>query len=102
MTKYTLFVGLNDKDSKIQEINTIDAYKMSMNTIKRYCDGGTISEAQGFYTHENGAVVVEPTLRIELLFVEKETVKKIVDDLKALLNQESIAVSVEKIESELW
>lgn len=39
MKKFTLFVGLNDKDSKIQEISTIDAYKKMMN----YFNGATIS-----------------------------------------------------------
>lgn len=27
-TKFNLYIGLNDKDSKVQEISTIDAYKI--------------------------------------------------------------------------
>ena len=102
LEKYTLYVGLNDKDSKTQEINTVDAYKIVSNLMIQMFDGGTISEAQGIYKHDNGTFVTETTLRIELLFVEKESVKKFVDILKRVLNQESIAVQHEIVDSELW
>ena len=29
MVKYTIYCGLNDKDTKAQEITTIDAYKVA-------------------------------------------------------------------------
>lgn len=45
LTKFTLFVGLNDKESKQQEISTIDAYKVVSNLITSNFEGGTISEA---------------------------------------------------------
>ena len=101
MKKYTLYLGLNDKDSKVQEIATLEAYKMVNNLLMNLCDGATIFEADGLYKHESGEIVVEKTLRIELLFVELETVKKIVETLKVLFNQESIAVQTQTIESEL-
>ena len=102
LEKYTLYVGLNDKDSKTQEINTVDAYKIVSNLMIQMFDGATISEAQGIYKHDNGTFVTETTLRIEFLFVEKESVKKFVDILKRVLNQESIAVQHEIVDSELW
>lgn len=40
--KYTLYLGLNDKDSKQQEISTIEAYKVVSNLISKDFDGGTI------------------------------------------------------------
>lgn len=102
MTKYTLYMGLNDKDAKIQLINTVEAYKIVTNLLTSYTDGATIFDANGIYKHDDGTVVVEKTLRIELLFVEVETVRIIVDTLKKLFNQESIAVQHEVVESELW
>lgn len=48
-TKYTLYIGLNDKDSKVQEINTIDAYKI----VGRLVGDCTIKEARGLYLHDN-------------------------------------------------
>ena len=100
--KYTLYVGLNDKDTKVQEIATLEAYKIINKLLLSYTDGATIFEAVGIYKHEDGSFVTENTLRIELLFVERETVKTIVDILKQVLNQESIAVQHEIVESELW
>lgn len=65
ITKFTLFVGLNDKDSKKQEISTLNAYKIVYNLIASDFGGGTISEATGIYKHDDGTIVTEITLRIE-------------------------------------
>lgn len=100
--KFTLYVGLNDKDSKVQEIATLEAYKIINNLLLTYTDGATIFEAVGIYKHEDGSFVTENTLRIELMFIEKKAVKEIVDNIKRLLNQESVAVQREVVESELW
>lgn len=102
MDKYTLYLGLNDKDTKTQLVSTLEAYKVVTNVLKTYTDGATIYEARGIYKHDDGTFTTENTLRIELLFVERETVKTIVDILKQVLNQESIAVQHEVVESELW
>lgn len=102
LTKFTLFVGLNDKDSKKQEISTLNAYKVVYNLITSDFGGGTISEATGIYKHEDGTIVTEITLRIELLFTTAEKVKNLVQDLKRVLNQESIAVQKDVVSSELW
>lgn len=100
--KYTLYLGLNDKDSKIQEISTIEAYKIITNILASRFGGGTIFEAKGIYKHDDGNIVIENTLRIEILFAEEKNVKKLVGDLKEIFNQESVAVQSEEIESNLW
>ncbi|MEG1502474.1 MAG: hypothetical protein RR370_03695, partial [Synergistaceae bacterium] len=92
MEKFTLYLGLNDKDTKQQKIGTVEAYKIAMNILTRKCNGGTIYEAQGFYQHNDGTITVETTLRIELLFTDEATVKQLCDTLKITFNQESIAV----------
>lgn len=101
MEKFTLYLGLNDKDKKVQLISTLEAYKVCMNVLKNYTDGATIFEANGLYKHDNGEFVIEKTLRIELLFINKKGVIEIVEELKKIFNQESIAVQEEKITSEL-
>lgn len=100
--KYTLFIGLNDKITKLQEISTIDAYKLIVNICKSHkLDGFTISEATGFYVHENGEVVTEKSLRIEILFSSNEVIDAIIKDIKIILNQESVVKQVEEVTSEL-
>ena len=101
MEKFTLYLGLNDKDKKVQLINTIEAYKICNNILLNYIDGATIFEANGIYKHDDGTFTIEKTLRIELLFVDKKTVLNIVDDLKKAFNEESIAVQNELVNSEL-
>ena len=102
MKKFTLYVGLNDKDTKIQKIDTLTAYKMVENVITKKTDGYTISEAKGYYRHEDGTVTIENTLRIEMLFVDRILVKEFCETLKNMLNQEAIAVEETTVTSELW
>lgn len=100
--KFTLYLGLNDKDTKVQQISTLEAYKIVSNLISADFGGGTIFEAKGIYKHEDGTIVTETTLRIELLFAEELQVKELVCTLKKLFNQESVAVQQEVINSQLW
>jgi hypothetical protein len=101
MKKHTLYLGLNDKDTKTQLINTIEAYKIVSNILAADFGGGTIFEAQGIYKHDDGTIVFEKTLRIEILFAETPQIKTLVNTLKKVFNQESIAVQEENISSEL-
>lgn len=82
MLKFTLYVGLNDKDSKKQEISTLEAYKIINKLLLNYTDGATIFEATGIYKHDDGTFTTEKTLRIELLFIDRAVVLEIVEQLK--------------------
>ena len=99
MNKITLYVGLNDKDTKRQKIDTLEATKIVSNLITKLCDGGTIYNAKGIYRHENGDVVIENTLRIELIDVDENPLTALIDTLKTVLNQESIIKQTENINS---
>lgn len=94
--KIILFVGLFDKDSKAQEISTLDAYKVASNLVTDIIGFGTITEALGVYTHDDGTIVNEPTLRIEVSGIELEPMKKLAIALKQTFNQESIGFEIVK------
>lgn len=102
MDKYILYVGLNDKDTKTQKIDTLSAYNLTNNILLNYVEGATITQSKGIYKHNNGNVVIENTLIIELLFTDKTTVETIAKELKIALNQESIAIQKQTIESYLF
>lgn len=102
INKFTLYMGLNDKDSKRQEISTLEAYKVTTNMLAATFGGGTIFDAEGIYKHDDDTVVIEKTLRIEILFAELPAVRAFVAELKKVFNQESIAVQHEQINSDLW
>lgn len=100
--KHTLFLGLNDQTTKQQDIDTLTAFKIVMRSVANVgYDGATITEATGFYTHENGEFVIEKSLQIQILFANDDQTNKLIDQLKSLFNQESIALQIEKIESKL-
>lgn len=101
--KFTLYLGLNDKDTKVQEIATVEAYKLVTRLLAAEFGGGTVFEATGVYKHTpENATVIETTLRIEILFAEESAVRAFVEELKKLFNQQEIAVQSEVIQSELW
>lgn len=97
MKQFTLYVGLLDKDTKQQEISDELAKEIISNEI----GDCSISDMNGYYTHENGQKITEKSLRVEILFRTLEEIKLIASVLKKKLNQESIALSVQEIESEL-
>lgn len=102
MDKYILYVGLNDKDTKTQKIDTLSAYNLTNNILLNYVEGATVTQSKGIYKHNNGNIVIENTLIIELLFTDKTTVETIAKELKMALNQESIAIQKQTIESYLF
>ena len=102
MKKITLYVGLADKDTKTQKINTLDAYGVVNNILQA---DATITECRGIYTHEGGDVVIENTLEIVLLdfngTMSRAWIVAKADAIKVALNQESVALQEEEIKSEL-
>lgn len=100
MKKYTLNIGLNDKDSKTQEISEIESYSRIIESLNESLIGGyTIHNANGFYTHENGIQVNEKTIIVDIVNEKKEKILKACDSIKKKLNQESILVQEQNIES---
>lgn len=92
-TNYSFYVWLNDKNTKQQEISTIDAFKLATRLTINYFWGGTILESDWIYTHEDWQIVIEKTLKIEVITDENKTnIDLYIWDLKKTFNQESILV----------
>ena len=104
--KITLYMGLNDKDSKVQKFTKIESYKLLESILKIKGIDATISESVGLYHHEDSTLVIEESLRIEILFFENkkennERVMDLINTLKKAFNQESIAMQKENVNSQL-
>ena len=97
MKKYIMSIGLNDKDTKQQEISLLDAYKVVMNIFASTTGGATVHEGMGCYTHENGDVVIEKSLIAYIYTDDNDSVLEAANAIKTALNQE--AVALESIES---
>ena len=97
--KYNIYIGLNDKDSKKQEVSTRKAKEEVIKILNdNNITGLTMYEVTGVFKHETGEVVFEKSLKVELLEVEEEEVLKSIQELKRALNQESIMLEKEQKE----
>ena len=93
MTTVNLYIGLNDKDTKRQELTNLDAKaEISAILFKYFPNGFTLQECQGMYRHNDGTVVCENTIKVILFDYNIGLVLDAVEDLKLKLNQECIAV----------
>lgn len=90
MTTYSIYLWLNDKDTKKQKIWTLDAYKLVRNLVVNDFWAWTITEANWVFQHENWEIVEEKTIKIEL--ITEKPVNNFVNTLKTLFNQESVLV----------
>lgn len=98
MSTVNLYIGLNDKDTKRQEITNLDAKtEISRILFKYFPNGFTLQECQGMYKYDDGSIVCENTIKVTLFDYYMELVLDAVEDLKLKLNQECIAV--ERIET---
>lgn len=91
---FEVTVGLFDQKSKKQEVNTADALQTITRYVIDHCGGGTITTGNGVYTHEDGTVVVEPSIIIKIVGAKFEDVGNLVEDIKVFLNQESVLVEM--------
>ena len=97
--KYNIYIGLNDKDSKKQEVSTRRAKEKTIKILNNNnITGLTMYEVTGVFKHDTGEVVFEKSLKVELLEVKKEDFLKSIEELKTALNQESILLEEEKKE----
>lgn len=87
-------VGLFDQKTKKQEINTADALEAVTRYVIDHCGGGTITTGNGVYTHDDGTIVVEPSIIIKIVGAKFEQIGKFVKDIQTFLNQESVLVEI--------
>ena len=89
MNKHEIFIGLNDKNTKTQMINTDEAM-LRVHSLIGDC---SMSIIQGYFTHADGSMVIEKTIKCEIFGMEDAKIHDIVNKLKLDLNQESILVN---------
>ena len=98
MYEYQLTIGLNDKDTKLQKFTPNEAHKKLNKILLHYYKiyAFTMIDCYGCYIHENGEIVQESSIRLEIA-TDSNEVKKIYSLVRTLrhkqiLNQESIMV----------
>lgn len=96
MFNYIIIAGLNDKDSKRQEIPTDAARGIVAGIVCKYADGATLTDCNGIYKHNDGSgvIVFEKSIKIEISGIQRDAADAIVKEIKAALNQESVYFSM--------
>ena len=102
MTRYTLTIGLFDKDTKRQKISTDIAIRIVSDLVVNVIGYGTIHNGNGIYTHINGQIVVEPSI---IYFVdgeeeEESKIKSLAWMIEKALNQERVMLAESAVKLE--
>lgn len=96
--RYTISVGLNDKDEKIQKVKTEKIIRLVTNCCKGYSMAFSSYLQDGGYIHDNGEYVLEKSVCIVFIDPDEGMVEEIGKDLCAFLNQESVLVTIDEVE----
>lgn len=100
--KYTMYIGLNDKDTYTQLISYEEAEEKVSNIALKYVDGFTVLSAKGAYKDGKGIITNENSLVFQFLYVTDEQMKSIMDEVLKELNQNSILLEKQKVNCEFY
>lgn len=99
--QYNFYIGCNDKDSK--KDNSAQIVFNVQNYFLKMFGFYSMQVQRGAYTHIDNTIVCEKTCKIELILQEKICdLELICASLKELCNQESILVTVNKVQGGLY
>ena len=74
--KITLYIGLFDKYTKKQEVDTKQAFNIVNNILLQYTEGATIYMGDGIYKHIDKTTVIEKNIIVILYDVTRETLPR--------------------------
>lgn len=100
--KYTMYVGLNDKDTYKQILSDDEAEKIMSEICLKYVDGYTFSKRQGAYKNEKGVVTKENSLVFEFYDTTDEKIKDIMNEALVKFNQSSILIEKTKVNYQFY
>ena len=102
-TKYTMYVGLNDKDTNMQVFGYAEAKEAMFMIAKKYTEGATFQEAQGYwYDKETERTYTENTLVCVFMDTKPEAVKSIMDEALKVFNQNSILIETSEVRAAFY
>lgn len=94
MIQHTLYIGLNDKDTKQQEVTK----EYVIDRLDYYFDAYTLIEANGRYKYNNDFIQNEVTLIVIVCEYDDVDIKTIANQLKVDINQECIMIVAQELD----
>lgn len=90
--KYTLYLGLNDKDTYVQKIGTEEAIEKANKICAAHSGGYTLYTANGGWTNDDGTLGHENTLVYMIFDISETDLKAMLDEFIKEFNQSSVLV----------
>lgn len=100
--KYTLYIGLNDKDTYTQLLPYEEAEKKVRDIALKYVDGFTVLAAKGAYKDDKGVITQENSLVLEFTSATEKQIKAIMDEVMKELNQNSVLMEKQTVKYEFY
>lgn len=102
-TKYTLYIGMNDKDTNKQVHSLNEAKQAMFKIVQKYTGGCTFLDGQGYwYDDKMQRVVTENTLVCVFLDTKPEAVKSIMDEALKAFNPSAILLETAEVKGAFY
>ncbi|MDY6392028.1 MAG: DUF3574 domain-containing protein [Bacilli bacterium] len=100
LNEYIMYVGTNDKDTYQLEMPLEDARNIVQNKLMdHFPDGFTMYDAKGVWRDENKVITLEYSFVCVIETTEKAEVYKVADELIVALNQSTILIVTNAVQS---
>ena len=96
-SKYTLYIGTNDKDTYAKMMPLDDAKKIVNEICMDHVGGYTVYEGNGGWLDDKGVETTEESLVYTFCDVSEEQIREISDEILSSLNQSSILVEHDNV-----
>ncbi len=96
-TRYTILLGMTNKDDEEKKINCDRAVSLVGKVCKAYNVPFSVTIQKGGYNHNDGRFVLEDSLAVCIIGLKQKLVKEIANDLCCFLCQECVMITKEKV-----
>ena len=100
MEEYKIYVGLNDRQTRVQKFDEEKYLNVLKVICKSYKVGFSVIRMDGGYFHEDSTFVNENALQLTFLGTDYDVVREIAKDLCTAFNQETVIISKNEISVE--
>lgn len=100
--KYTLYIGLNDKDTYTQLIPDEEAEQRVCDIALKYVDGFTVLPAKGVYKDDKGVTTHESSLVLEVTSATDEQMSAMMKEIIHALNQNSVLIEKQTVDYDFY
>ena len=100
--RYLMYIGLNDKDTGVQEKSTEEILDIVNHICVKYLKGYNIKESIGYWRDDNGQPCNENSIVVSFNFIEDKNVHVMANEVVKTLNQECVFIEDIKLKTEFY